>query len=145
MSAPEAKFGYPEVRRGLVAAMVMTHLMRHVGERMARYLLLTGELIDAQSALQAGFINASYAMPAEQLRLRSVTQRLYRGFCDANGILGDVIARFNAARPAIDALLATDRLTARSRNHAVSFIAGSFEILDDPERRQSDIVGRCRN
>jgi methylglutaconyl-CoA hydratase len=57
LSVPEAKFGYPEVRRGLVAAMVMPHLMRHVGERMARYLLLTGELIDAEYALTAGFIN----------------------------------------------------------------------------------------
>ena len=36
VSVPEAKFGYPEVRRGLVAAMVMPHLLRHVGERMAR-------------------------------------------------------------------------------------------------------------
>src|SRR5262249_36497570 len=30
IAAPEAKFGYPEVRRGLVAAMVMPHLLRHV-------------------------------------------------------------------------------------------------------------------
>src|SRR5262245_12938299 len=51
LSVPEAKFGYPEVRRGLVAAMVMPHLLRHVGERAARYLLLTGELIDAVEAL----------------------------------------------------------------------------------------------
>jgi methylglutaconyl-CoA hydratase len=57
VSVPEAKFGYPEVRRGLVAAMVMPHLMRHVGERMARYLLLTGELISAEQAKEAGFIN----------------------------------------------------------------------------------------
>ncbi len=54
----EARFGYPEVRRGLVAAMVMPHLLRHVGERTARYLLLTGELIDAEEALRAGFVNA---------------------------------------------------------------------------------------
>ncbi len=57
LSVPEAKFGYPEVRRGLVAAMVMPHLLRHVGERMARYLLLTGELIDATEALRTGLIN----------------------------------------------------------------------------------------
>jgi methylglutaconyl-CoA hydratase len=55
---PDAKFGYPEVRRGLVAAMVMPHLLRHVGERAARWLLLTGELIDAVEALRMRFINA---------------------------------------------------------------------------------------
>ncbi|MGL4551390.1 MAG: enoyl-CoA hydratase/isomerase family protein [Gemmataceae bacterium] len=53
-----ARFGYPEVRRGLVAALVMPHLMRHVGERMARWLLLTGELIDAAEAVRCGFVNA---------------------------------------------------------------------------------------
>jgi methylglutaconyl-CoA hydratase len=57
LAVPDAKFGYPEVRRGLVAAMVMPHLLRHVGERLARYLLLTGELIDAVDALRGGLVN----------------------------------------------------------------------------------------
>ena len=57
LAVPTARFGYPEVRRGLVAAMVMPHLLRHVGERCARYLLLTGELIDADQAAEAGLIN----------------------------------------------------------------------------------------
>jgi methylglutaconyl-CoA hydratase len=57
VSVPDAKFGYPEVRRGLVAAMVMPHLLRHVGERTARWLLLTGELIDGLAALRVGLIN----------------------------------------------------------------------------------------
>lgn len=57
LAVREAKFGYPEVRRGLVAAMVMPHLMRHVGERTARYLLLSGELIDANEAARAGLVN----------------------------------------------------------------------------------------
>jgi methylglutaconyl-CoA hydratase len=58
LTVPDAKFGYPEVRRGLVAAMVMPHLLRHVGERAARWLLLSGELIDAVEALRMRFINA---------------------------------------------------------------------------------------
>lgn len=58
VATPDARFGYPEVRRGLVAAMVMPHLLRHVGERMARYLFLTGEMIDARTALDAGLINS---------------------------------------------------------------------------------------
>lgn len=57
LAAPGAKIGYPEVRRGLVAAMVMPHLLRHIGERMARYLLLTGELISAEEAVRCGLIN----------------------------------------------------------------------------------------
>lgn len=57
VAVPSAKFGYPEVRRGLVAAMVLPHLLRHVGERAARHLLLTGEVIDAAEAMRVGLIN----------------------------------------------------------------------------------------
>lgn len=57
VSVPTARFGYPEVRRGLVAAMVLPHLLRHIGERAARHLLLTGELIDADDAVSIGLIN----------------------------------------------------------------------------------------
>lgn len=57
VSVGDAKFGYPEVRRGLVAAMVMPHLLRHVNERTARWLLLTGELIDGVDALRLGLVN----------------------------------------------------------------------------------------
>jgi methylglutaconyl-CoA hydratase len=71
LSTPEAKFGYPEVRRGLVAAMVMPHLLRHVGERMARYLLLTGDVIDATDAQRSGLINA--IVPAAELVDRALT------------------------------------------------------------------------
>ena len=71
VAAPEAKFGYPEVRRGLVAAMVMPHLLRHVGERMGRFLLLTGELIDAGAAVRAGLVNE--VVPADQLMERAFT------------------------------------------------------------------------
>jgi methylglutaconyl-CoA hydratase len=65
VAVQEARFGYPEVRRGLVAAMVMPHLLRHVGERLARYLLLTGEVVDAAAACRTGLINA--VVPAGQL------------------------------------------------------------------------------
>lgn len=57
LASPTAKFGYPEVRRGLVAAMVMPHLLRHVGERAARDLLLRGDIIDAMAAWRVGLIN----------------------------------------------------------------------------------------
>jgi methylglutaconyl-CoA hydratase len=71
VAVPGAKLGYPEVRRGLVAAMVMPHLLRHVNERTARWLLLSGELIDAAEAVRTGLINA--VAPAEQLLGQAMT------------------------------------------------------------------------
>jgi methylglutaconyl-CoA hydratase len=70
IAVEKAQFGYPEVRRGLVAAMVMPHLLRHVGERMARHLLLTGELIEARAAVAAGLINE--VVPAAELLPRAL-------------------------------------------------------------------------
>lgn len=54
-----AQIGYPETRRGLVAALVMTFLRRQLRERDARRLLLTGELITARHAEAIGLINAA--------------------------------------------------------------------------------------
>jgi len=50
IAAKKTKIGYPEVRRGLVAGLVMTFLRRQVGERNLRELVLGGELIDADRA-----------------------------------------------------------------------------------------------
>src|SRR5207237_8896092 len=79
LAVHEARFGYPEVRRGLVAAMVMPHLLRHVTERTARYLLLSGEMIDAQEAQRIGLINE--IVPAVQLleRTRTMANHLAEG------------------------------------------------------------------
>src|SRR5712691_12812001 len=57
VAAEGTKIGYPEVRRGLVAGLVMTFLRRQVGERNMRELLLGSELIDAKRALEIGLIN----------------------------------------------------------------------------------------
>ncbi len=53
----EARIGYTEVRRGLVAALVMTLLHRQVRERDARELLLLGDLISAERACEMGLIS----------------------------------------------------------------------------------------
>jgi methylglutaconyl-CoA hydratase len=57
LAAQRTKIGYPEVRRGLVAGLVMTFLRRQVGERNMRELLLGSELIDAERAKEIGLVN----------------------------------------------------------------------------------------
>ena len=57
VAAEKTKIGYPEVRRGLVAGLVMTFLRRQVGERNMRELVLGGELIDAERAREIGLVN----------------------------------------------------------------------------------------
>jgi methylglutaconyl-CoA hydratase len=57
VAAERTKIGYPEVRRGLVAGLVMTFLRRQVGERNMRELLLGAELIETERAKQIGLVN----------------------------------------------------------------------------------------
>ena len=57
LAVPEAKFGYTEVRIGFVPAIVSTFLLRQVGEKQARDLLLTGRIIRAEEASRIGLIN----------------------------------------------------------------------------------------
>ncbi len=52
-----AEFGYPEVRRGFVPAMVMALLRRAVGEKVAFDLVATGRLLSAQEALALGLVS----------------------------------------------------------------------------------------
>jgi methylglutaconyl-CoA hydratase len=54
IASSEAKFGYTEVRIGFLPAIVSTFLVRQVGEKRARDLLLTGRIINAQEALEYG-------------------------------------------------------------------------------------------
>ena len=50
------KIGYPEVHRGLVAALVLGLLCTQVPRRMARELLILGEIIEASRALEMGLV-----------------------------------------------------------------------------------------
>jgi methylglutaconyl-CoA hydratase len=69
LAVPEAKFGYTEVRIGFVPAIVSTFLLRQVGEKQARDLLLTGRIFEAEEALRMGLINE--IVPAEKLMART--------------------------------------------------------------------------
>jgi methylglutaconyl-CoA hydratase len=76
----DAKFGYPEVRRGLVPALIMTFLRRQLRERDARELLLLGKLIDATHAHAIGLINRVVADEAAlELEVRTLISSLLQG------------------------------------------------------------------
>jgi methylglutaconyl-CoA hydratase len=65
IAAPEAKFGFTEVRIGFIPAIVSVFLSRQIGDKHARDLLFTGRIIDAAEAHRIGLI--SQVVPADQL------------------------------------------------------------------------------
>jgi len=52
-----AEFGYPEIRRGFVPAMVMAMLVRAVGEKVAFDLMATGRILSAHEAAALGLVS----------------------------------------------------------------------------------------
>jgi methylglutaconyl-CoA hydratase len=67
IAVPEAKFGYPEVRIGFLPAVVSVFLIRQIGEKKARDLLLAGRTIDAAEAHRLGLV--SQIIPAKELMI----------------------------------------------------------------------------
>ena len=72
VAAEDTKIGYPETRRGLVAALVLTFLRRQLRERDIRELLFTAELIEAERAREIGLVNR--VVPPNELE--NETQRI---------------------------------------------------------------------
>ena len=57
LAVPDAKFGNTEVRIGFVPAIVSTFLLRQIGEKQARDLLLTGRIFGAEEAVHLGLVS----------------------------------------------------------------------------------------
>jgi methylglutaconyl-CoA hydratase len=79
IASENAQFGYPEVQRGFVPAMVMAMLRRAAGEKRAFDLVATGRLLTAREALEIGLVSRivpqAELATASQALLADLTQR----------------------------------------------------------------------
>ena len=76
LAASDAKFGYTEVRIGFVPAIVSTFLLRQIGEKHARDLLLTGRIIGADEAHRMGLIHETVLPERLLARARELAAQL---------------------------------------------------------------------
>jgi methylglutaconyl-CoA hydratase len=84
VATQDAKFGYPEIRRGLVPALIMTFLRRQLRERDARELLLLGKLFGAAQAHAIGLVNRIVAdEKALETEIRTLVSSLLQGAPEA--------------------------------------------------------------
>jgi methylglutaconyl-CoA hydratase len=79
LAASNTSIGYPEVHRGLVAGLVMTFLRRQLRERDLRELLLLGQIISADRALQMGLINRIVPLPQLEDASLELAHQLLQG------------------------------------------------------------------
>jgi hypothetical protein len=93
----------------------------------------------------SGLVDAPYAVPPEQLKITSVTQRLYRGYCVSTEQMPAVIADYRAHRAEMMAVIESDpRLNATFKAKTARFLDGFFTLLDDPAKVDAQIVKHCR-
>jgi len=76
LAVPEARFGYTEVRIGFVPAIVATFLLRQIGGKIARDLLLTGRIFDAEEARRIGLLTEIVAQEKLMDRARELAAQL---------------------------------------------------------------------
>ncbi len=75
--APESgSYGYPEIQRGFVPAMVMTLLRRLVGEKIAFDLVATGRVVAAAEAYRIGLVSRVMADDGYQDEVVALLGRL---------------------------------------------------------------------
>jgi methylglutaconyl-CoA hydratase len=77
VASTEAKFGYTEVRIGFLPAIVSTFLVRQVGEKVARDLLLTGRIIGAEEAYRVGLVTDVVEPEDLMPRARALAETMY--------------------------------------------------------------------
>jgi len=65
VASDDAKFGLTEVRLGILPGVISPYVIRRLGDRCARELMLTGERFDAVTALRYGVVN--HVVPAAEL------------------------------------------------------------------------------
>ena len=93
----------------------------------------------------AGLVGAPYAVPSPALPIRSVRQRLYRGYCAHNAAAIGQAEAFRQARQDIEAEVAQiPGLRDLTRRTVRRYLDGFFEDIADPAAIARNLLAHCR-
>jgi methylglutaconyl-CoA hydratase len=93
LATPWARFALNEVRMGFVPAVGASFLLRQVGEKRTRELLLTGRMLKAQEAMQMGLVTEVVAAEELMQSAQSLAQTLLLNSPQAMHALKQLLAR----------------------------------------------------
>ena len=92
----------------------------------------------------SGFVDAPYAFAPPELRLKSVTQRRYRGFCTDRVYLQQALDAVVSRRPEIIAIIRSlPVLSDRDKERRVSYLDQFFRAAERPDRLLKRFENRC--
>lgn len=93
----------------------------------------------------SGLVNAPYATPPDKLKLRSVRQRKYRGFCVPEEVMQDTLALFSARKSDLLAVAGDPEvLGERNAKKSVDYLEDFYEVIEDPRKLRQNITESCR-
>src|SRR5882724_8072429 len=76
IAGDQARFGQPEIKLGVFPPVAAILLPRIIGEKRARELILTGDMIDAEEALRLGLVNHVTSSAELEQKTQSVLGKL---------------------------------------------------------------------
>ena len=91
----------------------------------------------------AGIVDAPYAKPDPSLRMRSVRQRRYRGYCLPEAPLRRAVERFVERRDAIDAAVRAIPADEQDIRRIVAYLDRFFRNAARPDRLLAQFERRC--
>jgi len=93
----------------------------------------------------SGLVYAEYSTPPPYLPIKSVRTRFYRGLCEPEETFDTAVERVRSKRGEIMALInEVEDLSRLSNGRVTKFLTKYFELLDNEERLQSEVIDRCR-
>jgi len=93
----------------------------------------------------AGVVNAPYAIPAAELGMENVRERLYRGFCRPEVKWPPIFALFNQQREAIYALYQNQPLLDEKQiKSTLEYFDEFYKIINNPRKVKWEILRVCR-
>jgi hypothetical protein len=93
----------------------------------------------------AGLVDAPYAMPAEELRLSSIHERRYRGYCIQDmSVFNEVFTLYNSRKNEIYQLFAScEWLEERHKKTVAKSLDEFYEVINNPEKAKKDFTYPC--
>jgi len=92
----------------------------------------------------SGIVNADYAAPSKNMRIRNVRQRLYRGRCVNESHVQTSLTLFAAKRDDIVTLAdEMDLMKSATRKSVLIYIDKFYRLLNSPKKIEKELIKKC--
>lgn len=93
-----------------------------------------------------GLVNPHYGLPPDNLPVRTIRQRVYRGFCIHNDRVPEALERIREQREAVfDLFRNYPLLEKKPGNEAIRYLEEFYDALEKPGRAEKLLIDKCRD